>query len=107
MKITKTIQWVNPNWCLPPHRVARPEQVENLVGEFRTDGWADGQPSLVGYELGLGTIQLLSGSHRWAAAIIAPLPLIPVVIYPYSLIQKFWGSLIPWAQIMDAPPVRK
>lgn len=111
MVISHNITWIAPEACIPPHKVARPEQVKTLAEEFSSNGWGTGYPALVGYYLNWQRagqpLQLLSGSHRWAAAVRAGLDVIPVSIIDYSVINKFWGNLIPWAQIMDAPLVEK
>lgn len=101
--IQHNIQWITPEFCIPPHKVARPEQVSDLAEEFSVNGWGAGYPALVGYMLGEHTVQLLSGSHRWAAAIIANLQKIPVSIIDYKLVDKHWGNLEAWAVIMTPP----
>lgn len=100
---TKT--WIKPQVCLPPHRVARPEQVISLYNEFKQDGWNPEAPCLVGYSGGRTAkkVQLLSGSHRWAAAMEAELRFIPVILYPYKKVEEIWGT-DEWAKLMDALP---
>lgn len=100
--MSQAVKWLSPSACAPPHRVARPEQVEGLAREFRARGWDPGAPTLVGYELD-GAVQLLSGSHRWAAAELAGLALIPVVVRGLRRVQVSWGDLIAWAEVMRAP----
>lgn len=76
MEIIHNIRWLSPSDCIPPHRVARPEQVEVLASEFIKNGWGSGYPALVGYldmNYRGSKVQLLSGSHRWAASKIAEL----------------------------------
>jgi len=90
--------WLDPTICDPPHSVSRPEQVEALFEEFSQLGWDLLQPALVGYRLG-DRVQLLSGSHRHAAALLARIE-IPVVIYPLTTIQHAWGNLDWWVHLM-------
>lgn len=92
------VSWLSPSSCLPPHRVARPEQVEALAAAFREAGWDVQQPALVGYPWGEG-IQLLSGTHRHAAAAQAGIK-IPVKIVPYREVQWSWGHLERWLELM-------
>lgn len=96
------VEWLSPSACTPPHRVARPEQVGELAREFRGRGWDPGAPALVGYELD-GAVQLLSGSHRWTAAKVAELALIPVVVRGLRCVQVSWGDLEAWAEVMRVP----
>ena len=82
----------------PPHKVTYPEYVEALCDALLTVGW-DG-PDLVGYPLG-DRIQLLSGSHRYAAAILAGMMSVPVRIVPYAKVVAAWGTDA-WTAIMEA-----
>lgn len=92
------VKWVAPSSCLPPHRVARPEQVLALAAAFREAGWDMREPALVGYPWGEG-IQLLSGTHRHAAAAEVGM-MIPVVIVPYEDVKWSWGHLERWLELM-------
>lgn len=56
------------------------------------------RPALVGYRW-KGRVQLLSGSHRWAAAVLAQLPVIPVVVLPLERVEAAWGTEA-WAEVM-------
>ena len=89
-----------PGDCDPPHRVGRPEQVMELQAAFARDGWSPKHPSLVGYPLN-GRIQLLSGSHRWAAS-VGVLDRIPVAVVPLRLVEESWGDLDRWPVVMGA-----
>ena len=83
-----TAQKLNPKRTIAPHRVTRPEQVEQLAADMMAKGWQG--EALVGYKLGAG-VQLLSGTHRRAAAIIAQIA-IPVVVWPYVMVELCWGK---------------
>lgn len=92
--------WATPAACQPPHTVGRPEQVDSLMTMFVESGWDHTKPALVGYRFN-GTIQLLSGSHRWAAAHRVKLA-IPVVVWNYQDIELAWGDLDKWRVIMGS-----
>ena len=85
--------------CWPPHKVSRSEQVCQLEEQFRVEGWGAGYPNLVGYPWE-GRIQLLNGSHRWAAANQIHMP-VPVVVVSYEQVEQAWGNLEEWQQIMQ------
>lgn len=95
------ITWCPPSICTPPHAVARPDQVVDLANAFLENGWDPEQPALVGYPWE-GGVQLLSGSHRYAAAVKAGLIFIPVHIWPFKAVETYWGTHV-WAYIMAAP----
>lgn len=94
------ILWLDPKSLLAPHRVNRPEDVDALAEAFE-HGWDLNCPALIGYEWE-GRIQLLSGTHRRAAAIQAGI-LVPVVIRSREAVEMAWGT-DDWAEIMAAPP---
>lgn len=97
--IASTITWLDPASCEPPHGVTHPEKHYELVREFRQRGWSRAHPVLVGYEID-NRVQLLSGSHRWAAAHDACIK-IPVVIKPRSVVFHAWGDLAAWKALME------
>lgn len=97
-------QLLNPNECLPPHRVTRPEHRDALALAFVRDGWDPNEPALVGYRLLTGQVQLLSGSHRWDAARLANIS-IPVVIYKREDVDDAWGNVRRWFEIMRSGDV--
>lgn len=68
-----------------------------MAAQFAQAGWDQTHPALVGYWKG-NVIQLLSGTHRQAAAIQAGIR-IPVVIWSWETIDKAWGTGF-WADIM-------
>ena len=80
-----------PSDCSPPHGVSRDEFVVQLANVFTSDGWDYRKPALVGYPW-LDGVQLLSGSHRWAAAVMAELETIPVVVISFAEVRKAWGT---------------
>lgn len=94
----KQLQWLHPQACTPPHAVGRPEQVEELAHQFQTSGWDRSKPALIGYPWE-GSVQLLSGSHRWAASVQAQLEAIPVVVVDFALVDRAWGT-DEWAELM-------
>lgn len=107
MKTFVSPVWLSTRNTLPPHGIARVDQVADLTESFRRFGWDSHEPRLVGYMLPdrhSFKVQLLSGSHRWAAACRAGIR-IPVVIVPYDWIEKAWGDLESWKEIMRAGDV--
>lgn len=85
---------------MAPHKVTRPEQVDELATLFSQSGWGAGYEALVGYVIN-GNLQLLSGTHRRAAAQQANIK-IPVVIIPSDVVKTSWGHLESWNQVMKA-----
>lgn len=84
--------------CLePPHKVTRPEQVDELVESMLKYGWKG--PPLVGYRLD-GKVQLLTGTHRRAAAERINFA-IPVVLRSWEEVKDAWGDLDKWQFIMN------
>ena len=58
---------------------------------------------LIGYWSGLD-LQLLSGTHRHGAALIAGLDRIPVVIKPREDVEAAVGDLELWREVMRTVP---
>lgn len=85
----KPIQWIDPKLCDPPHKITHPDKFQQLVKQFSKIGWNLSKQPLIGYYL--DKIQLISGSHRWAAANKAGIK-IPVILYDYKDIQDIWGT---------------
>lgn len=79
-----------------PHRITYPERVEELIIAMKQDGWQG--PPLIGYKLE-DKVQLLSGTHRYAAAIRAEI-MIPVLLWPFEQVWNAWGDLKQWKIIM-------
>jgi hypothetical protein len=93
--------------CDPPHAVKDFDNFERLAEQFlkKEGGWDLDKPVLIGYPLN-GRIQLLSGSHRWAAAKVAGIK-IPVLVRQRSVIEEFFGNLEEWAKIMQPIPTKE
>jgi hypothetical protein len=101
-----TITWVDPKACLPPHRLTHPEKFQDLVEEFKNNNWGRGFPALIGYwdiNDDDKKIQLISGTHRWNAAIKADI-LIPVEIHSREFLEEIWGT-DEWLEMMQNPLV--
>lgn len=92
------LEFHHPARVLPPHGIKRPEQVTALACAMRMRGWVG--KSLIGYRLPDGQLQLLSGTHRRAAALWAGVTL-PVIVYPSSLVARCWGRLNRWLLLMQ------
>jgi hypothetical protein len=84
------INWLHPRLCLPPHRVTHPEKYEQLLEAFQSHGWDCGHPVLLGYPWD-GKVQLVTGSHRWQAALDAGID-IPVDLRSYGYMRSIWGT---------------
>ncbi len=91
-------KWLDPSECLPPHAITHPEKVDELARMFKRGGWSPQEPSLVGYPY-YHLTQLLSGSHRHAAALLAGIR-VPVVIVPNGVVESRWGRLAAWQDMM-------
>lgn len=91
--------YYSPKIFLPPHEVTHPQKVIALANSMWQNGWRG--PSLVAYRLPDNTgFQLLSGTHRQAAAIELN-RMIPVVILPWDVVEAAWGT-DRWRAIMMA-----
>lgn len=96
------VELLDPVHLVAPHRVTRPEHVEGLISSIEERGW-DGPP-LIGYWLQRppddlrGGIQLLSGTHRRAAAVHLGIS-VPVVVYPRAVVEAVWGT-DRWSELM-------
>lgn len=89
-----------PTVMVPPHKVTRESDVIDLAEKFYCEGWDSTKPALVGYKY-FNKIQLLSGTHRHAAALLADLESIPVVVFEVDEITDAWGKP-EWDYIMSA-----
>lgn len=101
-KMRSTLIRVPPVKLISPHKVVRPQQVNELAADMNKRGWV-GAP-LIGYWVGSTPdsepcIQLLSGTHRHAAATRVG-HWVPVRVYPHSLMTRCWGRLARWAALM-------
>lgn len=90
---------VDPKQCCPPHKISHPEKMRQFANKFVVSGWGDNQEALVGYYIG-STLQLLSGTHRHGASLLAGLNRIPVIIKKYDDVQNAVGDLDRWSEIM-------
>lgn len=98
------IQWISPIKLWPPHAVTHPEKVAELIKLFKARGWGVGYDALVAYptldnQTGRMGIQLLSGSHRWAAAVEAGIH-VPVVVLAEETVERCWGNVEMWKTMM-------
>jgi len=99
------ITWLDPADCEPPHRVTHPEKHAELTRAFtEQQGWGAGYPALVGYAHVSGTVRLLTGSHRWAAAQEAGIK-IPVCVKPLLAAEAAWGDLDAWIVLLQSDTV--
>lgn len=60
------------------------------MASFKESGWDTTKPALVGYEWGR-EIQLLSGTHRRAAAMGARIK-VPVWVWNQEAVEAAWGK---------------
>jgi hypothetical protein len=88
---------VDPRVLIPPHKITNVQKARQLCAEFRATGWDPSEPALVGYWW-MGKIQLLSGTHRRAGAMLARIA-VPVVVYDRAYVEDAWGT-DRWAEIM-------
>lgn len=91
---------VTPDGCMPPHKVSYPEKVTKLLESFTREGWAKDEPALVGYRWENGKVQLITGSHRWAAAAEINLA-IPVELVSDKEVLDAWGDLDKWKKLLE------
>ena len=91
---------VHPNMCEPPHRPTHPTKTNFLMRKFLAGGWDASRPALVGYWDDDG-IQLISGSHRWAAALDANITM-PVVVWEWHTVGEAFGRLELWEALMES-----
>lgn len=102
------VHWLAAGDCDAPHGLDMTTEhdrakVERLVDAFMLRGFDRREPALVGYVKD-GRVQLLSGTHRHAAAGIACVPL-PVVLWLGSDIEQAWGDLDKWRRVIQDIPV--
>jgi len=97
------INWLYPAHVMPPHAVTTPAKVASLMKDFEEFGWWG--EALVGYvtydkRSREYAVQLLSGSHRWAAALKLGIR-IPVYVVPEEDVDDAWGDLDKWSKLMQ------
>lgn len=90
--------WQNPREWSPPHRVTHEEKLEKLYLDFVENGWDLSKPSLLGYICPDGH-QLITGSHRHAAAILAGIK-VPVDVVSYYYLREIWGT-DEWLEMLE------
>ena len=98
VKVVPQLINVHPSFCEPPHAVTHPVKANFLMRKFLNGGWDPTRPALVGYWSEDG-IQLMSGSHRWAAAWDANIAM-PVVVWEWHTISEAFGNLKLWEALM-------
>lgn len=82
--------WIWPEYCDPPHKLTHTNRYLDLLEKFQETGWGYNYPVVVGYNLD-DHIQLISGTHRWYAALDAGIAL-PVALYDFDYINAIWGT---------------
>ena len=87
--------WLLPEECTPPHGADFSKYVV-LAHMIGGRGWQG--PFLVGYPF-KGTIQLLTGSHRWMACKLIGRRM-PVRILPFEQVQAAWGDPESWKRLL-------
>ncbi len=107
MRRTRMLVWVDPHDCLPPHGLDDKSRrdmikVHDLTMAFVLMGFDVKYPALVGYVVG-GKIQLLSGTHRHMAALLAKIKL-PVTLWLRSDVEATWGTDL-WPTVIADIPV--
>lgn len=100
----RALIWVSTSDCDPPH-AADDAKMKIFVEKFERAGFDPDHPAVIGYPFN-GRIQLLSGSHRFAAAKRLGL-LLPVTLWLSSDVEKAWGNLEEWAKVMRQIPVKE
>lgn len=92
-------RWLDAAACDPPHRVTHAEKFDAIAASLAASGWKPDEPVLLGYERE-GRVQLITGSHRHAAARALRLPL-PVLIR--HDVDALWGT-DGWVRMIAQPP---
>ena len=93
------IMQISPSECIPPHGISHPDKLIDFANTMLNNRWGH-FPILIGYPH-YDKIQLLSGTHRHKAAILAGLEKIPVKIWPYEKVVDACGDLDKWKIIMN------
>lgn len=94
------LMWFQTHYLIPPHKITREEQVLELAADMiLKGGWDFSKPALVGYWDGY-QVQLLTGTHRLAAAIICELKRVPVVVWKPGVARDAWGNEALWRSII-------
>ncbi len=99
MKANNTIVYYIPwYWCEPPHGVTHPEKLDELIEKFTQVGFSTNYSPLIGYE-DEGQIQLITGSHRWAACKSSNRT-VPVLLQKKEYLNDIWGSEL-WVELCN------
>lgn len=109
LRYVRSFMWVDPNDCDPPHGLDMrsnhdADKVALLKEAFQREGFNLSYPALVGYPLN-GRIQLVSGTHRHAAAQQAGIKL-PITLWLRSSILELWGTDL-WSKVILDIPVHE
>lgn len=87
-----TVYWISPIRCMPPHQITHWDKYDELVKLFREHGgFSINHQPLIGYSRDDDTIQLLTGSHRWAACRTTDCP-VPVLFQQADDLEKIFGT---------------
>lgn len=106
MPMSNVVYWLDPKICIRPHSVSRPDDVIDFANQFVEHGWDPNKPRLIGYPYiendfeKLLKIQLLTGTHRHAAAQLAGI-LIPVIIRSFDEVKRAAGDLNAWKELLN------
>ena len=95
------LTWIHPCKCIPPHRITHWDKFTDLKNNL-SNGWDSACPVLIGY-LFENKIQLISGSHRWAAMLELNKE-IPVFVMDYEVVLSIHGTDT-WVNMMSNPPL--
>lgn len=101
------VMWIHPSLCLPPHRVNRKDDAIYFANTFAENGWDLKKKPLIGYLHSHGFVQLLSGSHRYAGAVMAQLDSIPVVLRSEAQVREAYGDLEKWKDVMSIERIER
>lgn len=95
------IHWISLYNCTTPHRITHEDKLCELANRFVEDGWGVNQEALIGYTDGY-KVQLLNGTHRHGAALLAKLNKIPVVLRTKQEVESAVGDLNKWNELMTS-----
>lgn len=97
------IFFIDPKHCEPPHRVTDTNKLNVLLRSIKGMGWSG--PPLIGYfrvgDTVHKTVTLLSGSHRWAAAMELGFK-VPVEVYSKDQVEANFNKP-EWITMMNPP----
>jgi hypothetical protein len=103
VKVYRSVSWMEPERLVPPHAVTKPKKVKQLVEDITAFGWW-GEPLLAYWTWDRrerrDVLQLLSGSHRWAAMLWLGMR-VPVVTVPEQEVVDAWGDVEKWSALMQ------